>query len=621
MRFLVRGFVFCVAAALLIPACRRAAKSAGDLEITPTSPPPAMTLGGDASNSVSMTVPSTDTAVSIPGYLSFNIPSGSLSTGTLVTISLTSDADTAAIFNVEAEISQIRARQAYEHRINIGTSAPLASSYSVSITLPSDFTSGLQSTDTVIPFAQLESEDDVEFEAIPSTYDSATGTLAINLASGYFSNLLTSDGSYEAVIVVAAVPPPPPPPVPPPGMKSSVPLAAAHAGAVLPAVSPKRVLGVGGFAWAEGLNSPLIDQLVVTSAFNPARTIGGKTKPHRGADLAASVGTPVIAAADGVVSTRFQPDKSGKMAKYGYGIYAINRHPDGSNTVYAHLSAFSATGWITKGHGFASSGQTGGADPSLGGGRGPHLHFELIPWSAIPANNRLPDTLTRIDPMPYIQKLGLITGDPTGASEPSHSISSATPTVQLQAMGAPPVSGTMTNITEDSSGNPIGVADIQWSSDTPQVATVDRMTGLVSAVDPVGSPGTATITATQSSSTTSVTLQITVDPIWDGTYEGAGGPNPETDHVNGFSATGVQSFSNGNMQWTGVLTPSGNATATLAGQGMFTWTDGNGVSHPSPFTITSGGLYLSSAKQYTLWWGATGPFGAIGGVTTWVSNP
>ena len=88
---------------------------------------------------------------------------------------------------------------------------------------------------------------------------------------------------------------------------------------------------------------------------------------HTGVDLAAPSGTPVDAAADGVVS--FVGTDPG-----GYGRYVIVDHADGYSTYYAHLSAFAhglKTGETVKqGQRIGSVGMTGAATaPALRGAR------------------------------------------------------------------------------------------------------------------------------------------------------------------------------------------------------------------------------------------------------------
>ncbi|MGS0894202.1 M23 family metallopeptidase [Burkholderia stagnalis] len=88
---------------------------------------------------------------------------------------------------------------------------------------------------------------------------------------------------------------------------------------------------------------------------------------HTGVDLTAPTGTPVDAAADGVVS--FVGTDPG-----GYGRYVIVDHADGYSTYYAHLSAF-AHG--LKAGDAVKQGQRLGAVGMTGAATGPHLHFEV----------------------------------------------------------------------------------------------------------------------------------------------------------------------------------------------------------------------------------------------------
>lgn len=89
---------------------------------------------------------------------------------------------------------------------------------------------------------------------------------------------------------------------------------------------------------------------------------------HRGIDIAAPVGTPIFAAADGEVV--FSGWNSG-----GYGNLVKIRHSDGSMTFYAHNSKLlvRAGQYVTQGQQIARMGSTGFST-------GPHLHFEIHPY-------------------------------------------------------------------------------------------------------------------------------------------------------------------------------------------------------------------------------------------------
>ncbi|MEZ4365270.1 MAG: peptidoglycan DD-metalloendopeptidase family protein [Kofleriaceae bacterium] len=92
--------------------------------------------------------------------------------------------------------------------------------------------------------------------------------------------------------------------------------------------------------------------------------VTGERSHHAGLDLAAPTGTPVEAAAAGVV---VRAESAGT-----YGNLVVLRHPDGLETRYAHLSAIAvATGQHVR------AGDTVGAVGATGRATGPHLHFEV----------------------------------------------------------------------------------------------------------------------------------------------------------------------------------------------------------------------------------------------------
>lgn len=110
-----------------------------------------------------------------------------------------------------------------------------------------------------------------------------------------------------------------------------------------------------------------IDNVRVTSNFNLARKhpILKKVRPHKGTDYGARTGTPVYAAADGVVKAVGRQN--------GYGNLVTIKHQNGYETRYAHLSKFG-----TKRGAKVSKGQVIGYVGSTGYATGPHLHYELI---------------------------------------------------------------------------------------------------------------------------------------------------------------------------------------------------------------------------------------------------
>lgn len=86
---------------------------------------------------------------------------------------------------------------------------------------------------------------------------------------------------------------------------------------------------------------------------------------HTGADLAVAEGTPVLAAADGVVRMA--------GAHSSYGNYLRILHAGGDETLYAHMQYLYVRPGeqVQRGQMIGTSGQTGNVT-------GPHLHFELL---------------------------------------------------------------------------------------------------------------------------------------------------------------------------------------------------------------------------------------------------
>lgn len=85
---------------------------------------------------------------------------------------------------------------------------------------------------------------------------------------------------------------------------------------------------------------------------------------HGGLDYAAPMGTPVKAAAGGVVA---------KVARLyrSYGHHVVIAHPDGWSTLYAHMSSI-----LTALNRAVAAGTVIGRVGSTGNSTGPHLHFE-----------------------------------------------------------------------------------------------------------------------------------------------------------------------------------------------------------------------------------------------------
>ncbi|MEO8378164.1 MAG: M23 family metallopeptidase [Acidobacteriota bacterium] len=134
------------------------------------------------------------------------------------------------------------------------------------------------------------------------------------------------------------------------------------------------------------------DQFVLTSPF------GNRISPftrvadfHKGLDLSAPTGTPVYAAADGVVTFAGRYPISQSVSWWRFGNVVTLKHADRFVTIYAHCDSVNVRAGqaVAQGQVIATVGSTGWSTNS-------HLHYEVR------SDLELPGTYAPIDPRIYI---------------------------------------------------------------------------------------------------------------------------------------------------------------------------------------------------------------------------
>lgn len=124
---------------------------------------------------------------------------------------------------------------------------------------------------------------------------------------------------------------------------------------------------------------PVAGPSTVTSPFGAFRIVNGRSGIHRGLDIGARMGTPLVAVRDSTVERAFWGAAGGNMV--------VLRAADGMRYLYAHLQYLPR---LQQGQQL-ERGQPIGRVGSTGFSTGPHLHIEFI----------LPDG-TRVDPAPHL---------------------------------------------------------------------------------------------------------------------------------------------------------------------------------------------------------------------------
>jgi murein DD-endopeptidase MepM/ murein hydrolase activator NlpD len=138
-------------------------------------------------------------------------------------------------------------------------------------------------------------------------------------------------------------------------------------------IAPGQILLIPGAGLSENVRNRVLGRLFIAPARGRVASpygyrndpFTGLRKFHNGVDIANEVGTPVVASMSGIVA----------MVGYNgnYGRYVILRHPDGFQTLYAHLARthVSQADRVRQGHQLGEMGNTGYST-------GNHLHFSIF---------------------------------------------------------------------------------------------------------------------------------------------------------------------------------------------------------------------------------------------------
>lgn len=135
-------------------------------------------------------------------------------------------------------------------------------------------------------------------------------------------------------------------------------------------LDPNRLPESGTKALSWPLSNIRITQYFGNTDFAKTHTAVYNGKGHNGIDLAASVGTAIKSASDGIIIGTGDTDITCQGASYGK--WVLVKHNNGLSTLYAHLSLIKVKESQT-----VSLGELIGYSGNTGYSTGPHLHFTV----------------------------------------------------------------------------------------------------------------------------------------------------------------------------------------------------------------------------------------------------
>ena len=306
--------------------------------------------------------------VDLPGVATFTFPAGLFAEPATVAVGTTPDA--AADDRLASSMLLVSGSAAAGALIHLVVERPPvgAGTIHATIQVPADLVipPGERPELLVLSDGEIESESLESFQLIPSIYREDAMTLELPVWA--LTDRWRGDGQLEAVLAIVS---------------------SAGFGNELGRLAAMAAPGPAATATecrAALIGTPVASGSPITSGYglrdHPLKHVA---KPHWGIDFGVPTGTPVLAAADGVIEVVKRDPK-------GYGLYVVVKHVGGAQTVYAHLASVGAAQGtkVKRGAEIARSDNSGGST-------GPHLHFEYYP------NGKYVNHKGSTDPQPCIQ--------------------------------------------------------------------------------------------------------------------------------------------------------------------------------------------------------------------------
>jgi len=316
---------------------------------------------GNVGNIVTATIPASGGTITLQGIASVNFPAGAFTVEQEVIIETTSDPDTNELFTLTSAIFGAGSRSVYEVRINTGASQPQSETVSVSLDIPNDLGDPAKIQVFAQVFEGIENESNDGFDELydrfvvyPSTLDTGSGQLQLELPWTVFSAGRRDDDSHEATLILA--------------------------------VTPVSSSGAGPFLLAadtcpEGIDTigpPLVTLTKIRGFSQNPTTINGITKSiHPGVDYVANDGAAVKAVGEGTVVKAVESNgKSLDEDNGGAGGTIVVEIPGAGRVQYMHLKKDSM---LVKQGDKVKFGQKIAEADNTGFSKGAHLHLEFKP--------------------------------------------------------------------------------------------------------------------------------------------------------------------------------------------------------------------------------------------------